>query len=289
MSLFLRIGADILKVWHRCSRRLHKAIWPSLEAQRSTNKIDWEKGEWPGSSSWQRYRNWSQQFGFRCHRRDIHNFDLSHLQTRPSSRITGTFTERVEKRCECWWVSYAQGSVQPTFLKRDHQRKPAALPSFTKWSAENHPTGGESNRRRIRSRKSKSCCPISHLPSKKDWHLSQTVVSAHTYTLHHHPKHFTNPSTFDPCRWLKGVLQLDTLISVSPAGIAMQVAVALIVYGVLLVYHAGGALSLKARQRRLKTELPTAIFAAGVAEGERRQRARAAAPSPSPPRLRVVG
>ncbi len=90
-------------------------------------------------------------------------------------------------------------------------------------------------------------------------------------------------------RWLKGVLQLDTLISVSPAGIAMQVAVALIVYGVLLVYHAGGALSLKALQRRLKTELPTAIFAAGVAEGERRQRARAAAPSPSPPRLRVVG
>jgi hypothetical protein len=90
-------------------------------------------------------------------------------------------------------------------------------------------------------------------------------------------------------RWLKGVLQLDRLISVSPAGIAMQVAVALIVYGVLLLYHAGGALSLKALQRRLKTELHIAIFAAGVVEGERRQRARAAAPSPSPPRLRVVG
>jgi Transposase DDE domain len=89
-------------------------------------------------------------------------------------------------------------------------------------------------------------------------------------------------------RWLKGVLQLDTLISVSPAGIALQVAVALIVYGVLLLYHAGGALSLKALQRRLKTELHTAIFAAGVVEGERRQRARAVAPSPSPPRLRVV-
>jgi hypothetical protein len=90
-------------------------------------------------------------------------------------------------------------------------------------------------------------------------------------------------------RWLKRVLQLDTLISVSPAGIAMQVAVALIVYGVLLLYHAGGALSLKALQRRLKTELHSAIFAAGVVEGERRQRARAAAPSPSPPRLRIVG
>jgi hypothetical protein len=90
-------------------------------------------------------------------------------------------------------------------------------------------------------------------------------------------------------RGLKGVLQLDTLISVSPAGIAMQVAVALIVYGVLLLYHTGGALSLKALQRRLKTELHTAIFAAGVAEGERRQRAHAAAPRPRPPRLRVVG
>ena len=88
-------------------------------------------------------------------------------------------------------------------------------------------------------------------------------------------------------RWLKRVLQLDTLISVSPAGIAMQVAVALIVYGVLLLYHAGGALSLKALQRRIKTELHGAIFAAGIAEGERR--ARAAPPTPSPQRLRAVG
>ena len=90
-------------------------------------------------------------------------------------------------------------------------------------------------------------------------------------------------------RWLKQVLQLDTLISVSPAGIAMQVAVALIAYGVLLLSHAGGPLSVKALQRRLKTELHTAIFAAGVAEGARRQRLRAVAPSPAPPRLRVVG
>lgn len=89
-------------------------------------------------------------------------------------------------------------------------------------------------------------------------------------------------------RWLKRVLQLDSLISVSPAGIAMQVAVALIVYGVLLLYHAGGALSLKALQRRVKTAIHDAIFAAGVAEGERRAQARAAAGS-SPPRLRAVG
>jgi Transposase DDE domain len=36
-------------------------------------------------------------------------------------------------------------------------------------------------------------------------------------------------------RWLKRVLQWDTLIRVSPAGLAMQVAVAVIVYGVLLL------------------------------------------------------
>jgi Transposase DDE domain len=90
-------------------------------------------------------------------------------------------------------------------------------------------------------------------------------------------------------RWLKRVLQLDELISVSPKGVELQVAVALIVYGVLLQYHQGGALSLKALQRRVKTELHRALFAAGVAEGERRARARAAALASSPPRLHAVG
>lgn len=89
-------------------------------------------------------------------------------------------------------------------------------------------------------------------------------------------------------RWLKQVLQLDTLIRVSPKGVEMQVAVALIVYGVLLQYPHGGALSLKALQRRVKTELPTALFAAGVAEGRRQERARATSGA-SPPRLRAVG
>jgi len=88
-------------------------------------------------------------------------------------------------------------------------------------------------------------------------------------------------------RWLKRVLQLDTLISVSPAGIAMQVAVALIVYGVLLLYHEGGKLSLKALQRRVKTEVHGAVFAAGVAEGRRQERARATSGS-APPWLRAV-
>ena len=56
-------------------------------------------------------------------------------------------------------------------------------------------------------------------------------------------------------RWLQRVLQLDTLIRVSPKGVEMQVAVSLIVYGVLLQYHRGGALSLQALQRRVKMEL----------------------------------
>ncbi len=90
-------------------------------------------------------------------------------------------------------------------------------------------------------------------------------------------------------RWLKRVLQLDTLISYSPGGIAMQVAVALITYGLMLLYHAGGALSLKALQRRVKRALHEALFAAGVAEGERRARERRAQHEAGLPRLREAG
>jgi IS4 transposase len=89
-------------------------------------------------------------------------------------------------------------------------------------------------------------------------------------------------------RWLKRVWPLDTLLSVSPAGIALQVAVALLVYGVLLLYQERGTLSLKALQRRVKTELPGAICAAGVAQGRRQERARTTSGS-SPPQLRAVG
>ena len=58
--------------------------------------------------------------------------------------------------------------------------------------------------------------------------------------------------------------------------------------GVLLQYHQGGALSLTALRRRVRTEVHRALVAAGVAEGERRARTRAAA-GPAPPRLRAVG
>jgi IS4 transposase len=53
-------------------------------------------------------------------------------------------------------------------------------------------------------------------------------------------------------RWLKRVLKLDELISVSPAGIEMQVAVALIAYVLMLLYHQGGPLLLKAIQREFQ-------------------------------------
>jgi hypothetical protein len=73
-------------------------------------------------------------------------------------------------------------------------------------------------------------------------------------------------------RWLKRVLQLDTLIRYSPGGIPLQVAVALITYGLLLLYHAGGALSLQALQRRVKRALHAALFAAGERRAQERQR-----------------
>ena len=69
----------------------------------------------------------------------------------------------------------------------------------------------------------------------------------------------------------------------------MQVAVALIAYGIMLLYHAGGTLALKAIQRCIKTALHEAIFAAGVAVGERRARARAAPPRTSAQPLRKAG
>jgi IS4 transposase len=90
-------------------------------------------------------------------------------------------------------------------------------------------------------------------------------------------------------RWLKRVLQLDTLISYSPGGIQLQVAVALITYGVLLLYHAGGALSVKALQQRVQRALHEALFAAGVAEGERRAQERTRRAAAGVPLLRATG
>jgi hypothetical protein len=91
------------------------------------------------------------------------------------------------------------------------------------------------------------------------------------------------------CRWLKRGLRLADLMRVSPKGGERPVAVALIVYGVRGLSQAGGAWSLTALQRRSKTALKEAIFAAGVAEGRRQERTRAAAPGPPPSLLRAGG
>ena len=69
----------------------------------------------------------------------------------------------------------------------------------------------------------------------------------------------------------------------------MQVAVALITYGLLLLYHAGGTLSLKALQRRVKRAVHEALFAAGVAEGERRAQERQRRTEAGMPLLRATG
>jgi IS4 transposase len=90
-------------------------------------------------------------------------------------------------------------------------------------------------------------------------------------------------------RWLKRVLRLDTLISVSPSGIEMQVAVAVITYGLLLLYHAGGALSVKALPRRVKRAVHEALFAAGVADGERRAQERKRRAEAGVPLLHATG
>lgn len=90
-------------------------------------------------------------------------------------------------------------------------------------------------------------------------------------------------------RWRKRGLQLDTLLSYRPGGIQRQVAVALITDGLLLRYHAGGALSLKGLQRRVKRALHEALFAAGVVEGERRAQEREIRREAGLPLLREAG
>jgi hypothetical protein len=85
------------------------------------------------------------------------------------------------------------------------------------------------------------------------------------------------------------VRQGDTLLSDSPGGMQRQVAVALITYGVLLLYQAGGAWSLKTLQRRVKRTLHEARLAAGGVEGERRAHARQTRRDAGLPLLRAAG
>jgi hypothetical protein len=70
-------------------------------------------------------------------------------------------------------------------------------------------------------------------------------------------------------RWLKSLLEVDQFISYSPNGVIMQVLVALIVYGLMVLYHEGGPLSLARILRRVRADLHQAIYEYGFEQGRR--------------------
>ena len=70
-------------------------------------------------------------------------------------------------------------------------------------------------------------------------------------------------------RWLKKQLHLDHLISYSPKGVILQVVIALIVYGLLVLYHQGGPFSLVRLRRRIKNDLHQALIDYGYQLGLR--------------------
>jgi hypothetical protein len=70
-------------------------------------------------------------------------------------------------------------------------------------------------------------------------------------------------------RWLKSLLEIDRFISYSPNGVMMQVLVALIVYGLMVLYHEGGPLSVVRILRRIRADLHQAIYEWGFEQGRR--------------------
>jgi len=70
-------------------------------------------------------------------------------------------------------------------------------------------------------------------------------------------------------RWLKSLLEIDRFISYSPNGVMMQVVVALIVYGLMVLYHEGGPLSVVRILRRIRADLHQAIYEWGFEQGRR--------------------
>lgn len=61
-------------------------------------------------------------------------------------------------------------------------------------------------------------------------------------------------------RWLKKQLGLDHLISYSPQGVILQVTIALIVYGLLVLYNQEQSLSIARLCRRIRTDLHRALY-----------------------------
>ncbi len=86
-------------------------------------------------------------------------------------------------------------------------------------------------------------------------------------------------------RWLKSQLEIDQLISYSPHGVQMQVVVALIVYGLLVLSHEGGPLSIIRILRRIRVDLHQAIYDQGYQQGLRDAQAQLS--DQSPPDLQI--
>lgn len=71
-------------------------------------------------------------------------------------------------------------------------------------------------------------------------------------------------------RWLKQLLQLDHFISRDPTGVVRQLVVALVVWGLLLLWHGGeGRFSPKQLWRQLQAALHAAIYELGRRHGAR--------------------
>jgi hypothetical protein len=68
-------------------------------------------------------------------------------------------------------------------------------------------------------------------------------------------------------RWLKHQLKLNHLCSYSPRGVILQVVIALMVYGLFVLYHHGQPLSLARLCRRLRTDLHQALYEWGYQQG----------------------
>ena len=81
-------------------------------------------------------------------------------------------------------------------------------------------------------------------------------------------------------RWLKSQLEIDHFISYSPNGVMVQVLVALIVYGLMVLYHEGGPLSVVRILRRIRADLHQAIYDWGFEQGRRQALAELAADGP---------
>jgi hypothetical protein len=86
-------------------------------------------------------------------------------------------------------------------------------------------------------------------------------------------------------RWLKSQLEIDHFISYSPHGVHMQVLVALILYGLLVLFHERGPLSVIRILRRIRVDLHWALYDYGYQQGLRDARAPLAQ---APPHLPIT-